>query len=399
MEKSYYEIWKAYEKMFDRMGLDYTIVEGDSGAMGGNSSHEFVALSEVGEGVIAFCTESGYAATEEKAAVVYHVDESEEALPMEEKATPGTTTIEAVAEYLGYETSRCVKALAFLADEEPVLVFIPGDRELNPTKLCNYLGIAEHQLAFADDATIESLGAYPGFTGPMGLKEGVRVLADSRVAKMKNVVTGANKKDAHCINVNYGRDFTCELVDDLLMIQEGDLCPISGKPLKLTRGIEVGNIFQLGQKYSKAMDAAFLDENGKSQYFWMGSYGVGISRSMAAIIEQYHDDKGIIWPLSVAPYQVMITLINVRDKEQVALGEEIYKKLTDEGIEVLFDDRKERPGVKFNDRDLIGIPLRITVGRKAAEGVVEYSTRKEMTNEDLSVEEVYKRIEEALKGI
>ena len=197
--------------------------------------------------------------------------------------------------------------------------------------------------------------------------------------------------------MNYGRDFECELVDDLLMVQEGDVCPLSGKPLSLARGIEVGNIFQLGQKYSSALKAAFLDENGKEQFFWMGSYGVGITRSMAAVIEQYHDEKGIIWPLSVAPYHVIITLINDRDETQAALAEKIYKELREKGVEVLFDDRKERPGIKFNDRDLIGIPLRVTVGKKAGEGIVEYSTRNEMENVNLSLSELYTQIEKELK--
>lgn len=396
MEKSYAEIWKAYEKIFNRMALHYTIVAGDAGAMGGNSSHEFIALSEVGEGVIAYNDESGYAATDEKCQVVYPVDESEALLNMEEKYTPNTTSIEAVAKFLGKATNKCLKALAYMAAGKLVLVFIPGDRELNETKLIHYLGIAEHELYFADEQSMVSSGAVAGFTGPVGLT-GVRMIGDSRIAKMHNLVAGANKKDAHLVNVNYGRDFECELVDDLLRVQEGDLCPLSGKPLSLARGIEVGNIFQLGQKYSSALKAAFLDENGKEQFFWMGSYGVGITRSMAAVIEQYHDEKGIIWPLSIAPYHVMITLINDRDETQRALAEKIYNELRGKGVEVLFDDRKERPGIKFNDRDLIGIPLRVTVGKKAGEGMVEYSTRKEMENVNLSLSELYAQIEKELK--
>ena len=333
---------------------------------------------------------------DEKCQVVYPVDESEALLNMEEKYTPNTTSIEAVAKFLGKATNKCLKALAYMAAGKLVLVFIPGDRELNETKLIHYLGIAEHELYFADEQSMVSSGAVAGFTGPVGLT-GVRMIGDSRIAKMHNLVAGANKKDAHLVNVNYGRDFECELVDDLLMVQEGDLCPLSGKPLSLARGIEVGNIFQLGQKYSSTLKAVFLDENGKEQFFWMGSYGVGITRSMAAVIEQYHDEKGIIWPLSIAPYHVMITLINNRNETQRALAEKIYNELRGKGVEVLFDDRKEHPGIKFNDRDLIGIPLRVTVGKKAGEGMVEYSTRKEMENINLSLSELYAQIEKELK--
>ena len=248
-----------------------------------------------------------------------------------------------------------------------------------------------------DDETIQKIGTFAGYTGPVDLK--VRKILDKRVTLMKNTVVGGNKEDHHYINCNFGRDFDGEIVEDLLMVQEGDVCPISGHPLKFARGIEVGNIFQLGTKYSKALNATFLDENGVSQYFWMGSHGIGITRSITAIIEQNNDEKGIIWPIQVAPYHVIISVVNINDEDQMALGEKIHDELESQGVEVMLDDRKERIGVKFNDRDLIGIPLRITVGKKANENVIEFSTRREMENVEMSSEEAINRIVEEVRKI
>ncbi|MCG4586456.1 His/Gly/Thr/Pro-type tRNA ligase C-terminal domain-containing protein, partial [Anaerosalibacter bizertensis] len=232
------------------------------------------------------------------------------------------------------------------------------------------------ELEIADEETIrEVTGAEPGFTGPINLKKEVKLLVDERITKMKNLIVGANETDHHIKNVNYGRDFTGEVIEDLLLVEAGDICPKCGKPLKMERGIEVGNIFQLGTKYSESLEATYLDEDGKEKYFVMGSYGIGVSRSMSAIVEQYHDDKGIVWPLVVAPYHAIITVINTKKEEQIELGEKLYNELKDMGIEVLLDDRKERAGVKFNDRDLIGIPIQITVGKKAGENIIEYSLR------------------------
>ena len=394
MKEAYMNMWRAYEVVFDRLKLDYKVVAGDAGAMGGNSSHEFIALSEVGEGVICYCDESGYAATDEKAKVVYHVDDSQvEAKEMEKVSTPNCITIEDVSDYLDIDKGHCLKAIDLMVKEEPVVVFIPGDRELNMAKLVGFLEEPEHEIIMMNDEEIvERLGSAVGFTGPKGLKEDVRVIIDSRVTEMKNLVIGANEEDGHYINANYGRDFTGEIADDLLMVEEGDIDEESGKELKFARGIEVGNIFQLGTKYSESLDAKYLDENGKDQYFYMGSYGIGVTRSVTAIVEQNHDDKGIIWPLVVAPYHAIITVINKNNEEQMEVAEKIYEKLLMNGVEVLFDDRKERPGVKFNDRDLIGIPLRVTVGKGAADGLVEYSTRAEMENSEIKVEEAIETI-------
>jgi prolyl-tRNA synthetase len=389
-------MWKAYDKVFTRLKLNYKVVQGDTGAMGGKVSHEFMAMSDVGEGEIAYCNNCDYAATDEKATVVYNVEEkNEEKLEKEKVHTPNTKTIEDLVSFLGIKASDTAKALIYKAKGEPVFVLIPGDRELNETKLCNVLRVAEHELEMADDETIKEItGADSGFSGPIGLKEGVRLLVDSRVTKMKNFVVGGNETDYHIINANYGRDFTGEVVEDLLLIEEGDICPKCGAVLNMDRGIEVGNIFQLGTKYSESLKATYLDENGKERPFVMGSYGIGVSRSMAAIVEQYHDDKGIIWPLVVTPYHVIITVINVKKEEQIALVEKIYNELESMGLEVLIDDRNERAGVKFNDRDLIGIPIRITVGKKAGENIVEYSLRNSDDKIEIDVKEIVDRIKE-----
>lgn len=395
MEEAYMNMWRSYEAVFDRLKLDYKIVAGDSGAMGGNSSHEFIALSEIGEGVIFYSEDSDFAATDEKAKVVYNVDDSTiQELPIEKVTTPNCKTIEEVATYLEVPESHCAKAIDLMVEGNPVLVIIPGDRELNMAKLISYLEVPEHDIFMMNDEEIsERLNSTPGFTGPTdSIPEDVRVLIDSRVTKMVNVVIGANEENTHYRYANFKRDFNGEVVEDLLMIQDGDVDPVTGSVLKSARGIEVGNIFQLGKKYSESLDAKFLDENGKEKHFYMGSYGIGITRSVTAVVEQNHDDRGIVWPLVVAPYHAIVTIVNTKDEVQNELGNKIYNELISKGVEVLLDDRKERAGVKFNDRDLIGIPLRITVGKGASENIVEYSTRKEMENINISSEEAVENI-------
>ena len=389
MREAYMNMWRAYEVVFNRLGLEYKIVAGDSGAMGGNSSHEFIALSDVGEGVICYSDESDFAATDEKAYVYYQVnDENVEKLPSEKVLTPNCKTIEEVSDFLNVDAAHCLKAVDLMVEGKPVIVFIPGDRELNMSKLVSYLKCPEHEIEMMEEKDILALNSSPGFTGPIGL--------DSRVTQMKNFVVGANEENYHIKNVNYGDDFEGEIVEDLLMVQDGDIDPETKSPLKFKRGIEVGNIFQLGQKYSKSMNATFLDENGKEQFFWMGSYGIGVTRSVSAIVEQNHDDKGMIWPLVVAPYHVIITVVNTKNEEQNTLAEKLYEKLLLQGVEVLLDDRKERVGVKFNDRDLIGIPLRITVGKKADEDIVEFSERKTLENVEMSSTEAYEKVMEII---
>lgn len=388
LEKSYQNMWDAYEFVFDNLDLDYKIVEGDTGAMGGRKSHEFIALSESGEGVILFTDKADDAFTDEKARIkIDPIIEDEKELALVE--TPGAKTIEEVSDFLDQSPNKCAKAIDLLVEGEPVFVFIPGDRELNMAKLISYLKVPEHEIQMLDDDSIlEKSGTVAGFTGPIGI-ENARIIIDKSLTQTNNLVIGANKKDHHYINANYGRDFEGEIAEDLILAKEGDQAYDGSGAYKAARGIEVGNIFQLGTKYSETIGANFLDQNGVSKPFIMGSYGIGISRSVSAIVEQHHDDKGIIWPTRVAPYHVIITMINPNNEEQKNLAEDIYQKLKYKNIDVLLDDRKERPGVKFNDRDLIGIPYRLTVGKDAGESIVEYSTRKEMVNEKIKADDAF----------
>ncbi|KNF07993.1 proline--tRNA ligase ProS [Gottschalkia purinilytica] len=400
MRKSYYDMWKAYEKIFERCGLKCKVVEGDSGAMGGSDSHEFTAISEYGESNIVYCDDCDYAATDEKAACLYEIESKNlEELSIEKVHTPNVKTIDDLTEFFSTTSDNFVKTLLYNVKDEVVAVLVPGNKELNEIKLLKIFKVPEHELFMAEESQVKEVtGAEVGFAGPINLKKDVRLLVDSRVTKMKNFIVGANETDYHIKNVNYGRDFTGEVIEDLLLVEEGDKCPKCGSILKMDRGIEVGNIFQLGTKYSEGLNATFLDENGKERKMLMGSYGIGVSRSMASIIEQYHDENGIIWPLSVAPYQVVVTIVNVKNEEQIQLGEELYKELSSLGIEVLLDDRNERAGVKFKDIDLIGIPIRVTVGKKASENIVEFSLRKEGNKQEINVNEVIDRIKEEFKN-
>ena len=397
LEKSYMIMYRAYEKIFDRLELDYKIVEGDNGSMGGHKSHEFIALSEVGEGEIAYSENGKYAATVEKAPVDYPVGQKEEEKELEEVKTPNCKTIEEVSTYLEEDKAKCLKAIDLMANGEKVLVFIPGDRELNMAKLESYLMLPDHQIEMMSDEDIISIGSVPGFTGPKGLED-VRIILDKSVTKLQNLVIGANKESSHYINANYKRDFDGEIAEDLLLVKEEDTIPGTNDLYHFARGIEVGNIFQLGTKYAEGLHANYLDENGKEQVIWMGSYGVGVTRCVSAIAEQYLDEKGIAWPMVVAPYHAIVTVLKSNDKSQAELGEKIYQDLVDQGFEVLIDDRKDRPGVKFNDRDLIGIPVRITVGRRAEEDIVEYSLRSDLDNkEEISSQEALDKASQYIK--
>ncbi len=393
LDKSYQDMYEAYEKIFTRCGLTFRPVEADTGAIGGSNSHEFTALSEVGESEIAYCEKCSMAATVERAECVDDAAESEEMLSMEEVYTPGTKTIDEVAAYLHMDKKKTIKALLFVKyDEEGkengyVAVFIRGDRELNMTKLVNALGIPEHAIQFAEEAAMSAAtGCVGGFTGPVGLHDCL-IVVDSELEGQKNMCAGANKPDHHVKNVNYGRDYKGDIVADLKLLKEGDPCPVCGAAVKHARGIEVGQVFKLGTKYSQAMNAIYKDENQKDQLIVMGCYGIGVTRTLAAVVEQHHDENGIIWPVSVAPYHVIVTLVNTKEAEQVRIAEEIYKSLTDQGIEVLLDDRDERAGVKFKDADLLGIPVRITVGKKVSEGLVEYKLRRDKDKMDLTIQE------------
>ena len=393
LNTAYMKQYHAYENIFTRCGLDYRIVEADNGPIGGSNSHEFSALSDWGESDILYCDDCGMAATAERAECRDAEPAKEEMKPLEKVHTPGTKTIEAVCDYLKLPMDKSIKALMFATYDTDlqlkgyVAAFVRGDRQLNMTKLVNALDIPAHYVEFADEEAMgEACGIVGGFTGPIGLKN-CTIVVDSELVDTVNMCAGANEEDHHMLGVCYGRDYTGDIVTDIKELQEGDPCPHCGKPVKFRRGIEVGQIFKLGKKYSESMNAKFKDENGDEHPYWMGCYGIGISRTMQAVVEQHHDDKGIIWPMSVAPYHVIVTVVKSDDETQMNLGAEIEKKLEDLGVEVLLDDRDERPGVKFNDADLIGIPIRITVGKLAGEGKVEYKLRRESETETMSADE------------
>lgn len=393
LDKSYEEMYAAYDRIFTRCGLTFRPVEADSGAIGGSNSHEFTALSEVGESEIAYCEACDMAATVERAACVDAAASSEAELPMEEVHTPGTKTIEEVADFLGLSQDQTMKALLFVTfDDEGkengyVAAFVRGDRELNMTKLVNALDIPEHSIEFADEEKMGAVtGCVGGFTGPVGLRN-CKIVVDSELPGLKNLCAGACKVDHHLKNVNYGRDYKGDIVTDIKVLKEGDACPVCGAPVKHARGIEVGQVFKLGTKYSQSMGAVYKDEKQKDQLIVMGCYGIGVTRTLAAIVEQHHDENGIIWPMAIAPYHTIITVMKPDDETQAQVAEQIYKELGDAGVEVLLDDRKERPGVKFKDADLLGIPVRITVGRGAGDGLVEYKLRRDAEKIEISIED------------
>jgi len=383
LDESYKAMYKAYCRIFERLGLDYIVVDADSGAMGGSGSQEFMVKSEVGEDTIAFCDACGYAANDEKAQCVpQQFDCPQGDLPLEKVHTPNVKTIEDLTAFFNTTPKLFVKTLIYKTDDgRAVAVMVRGDREVNETKLQNYLNCIELEMADYD-TVVKSTGAAVGFAGPVGIK--CDVVMDSEVALMKNFIVGANITDYHYKNVQIGRDFTPTATLDLRTIQQGDPCPKCGAQIKTAQGIEVGHIFKLGTKYSEALGCTVLDEAGKEQSVIMGCYGIGVNRCMAAVIEQYNDNNGIIWPVSVAPFHAVVVPVNVTDSVQMELAESIYNQLKSKGIETLIDDRDERPGVKFKDADLVGIPVRITVGKKAADGIVEYKLRKDAVLEELT---------------
>ena len=373
LDVSYKKMYDAYCRIFDRMGLDYVVVDADSGAMGGSGSQEFMVKSEVGEDVIAHCEACGYTANEEKAECVPDSFEfAENDKPMEKKDTPEAHTIEQLVNFLGVDARNFAKTIIYKIDGKYVAAMVRGDREVNEVKLKNLVGGVDIELA-EPFAVREITHAEVGFAGPIGLE--IPVYADHEVMKMHAMVIGANETDKHFINVEPCRDFTPDKVADLRVAVDGDICPRCGKRIDTFHGIEVGHIFKLGTKYAKALGVSFPTESGEERTAIMGSYGIGINRCIAAAIEQNSDENGIVWPVSIAPYHVSVIPVNVKDETISALAEKIYAELLEKGIEAIIDDRDERPGVKFKDCDLTGIPLRITVGKKAGEGIVEYKVR------------------------
>ncbi|MFE8699113.1 proline--tRNA ligase [Cytobacillus sp. FJAT-54145] len=375
LDEVYDKLYKAYSNVFSRCGLNFRAVIADSGAMGGKDTHEFMVLSDVGEDTIAYSDSSDFAANIEMAPVNVKYEKSTDSLKDLEKVhTENQKTIEEVSAFLNVEASLCIKSLLFKVDEQYVLVLVRGDHEVNDIKLKNLFEAATVELATAEE-TKEILGCSVGSLGPIKT-ENVEIVADHAVEAVVNAVCGANEEDYHFVNVNPERDFQVNRYADLRFIKEGDPSPDGNGTILFAKGIEVGHVFKLGTRYSEAMNATYLDENGRTQPMIMGCYGIGVSRTMAAIAEQFNDESGLVWPVNIAPYDLHLIPINMKDESQANLAEELYSTFKQNRYEVLMDDRQERPGVKFADSDLIGLPVRITVGKKASEGVVEVKVRK-----------------------
>jgi prolyl-tRNA synthetase len=391
-DASYRKMYDAYGAIFSRCGLQYSAVEAESGAIGGSYSQEFMVLADTGEDAIAVCDGCRYAANIERAEIAADLTAppGETMKPLEQRETPGQTTVEQVAAYLGVPRQAVVKTLLYEADGRVVGVLVRGDRQVNEAKLVKHL--QTERLRFADRATIERITGGPeGFSGPVGLST-VTILADHEVRGMCNIVVGANAPDVHYVNANSGRDFGVDRYLDVRMVSENDPCTRCGKPLRIVRGIEVGHVFKLGTKYSASMDATYLDAGGTTQPIVMGCYGIGVGRTAAAAIEQHHDADGIVWPLPIAPLQVMVVLVNVADSRSWETAQSLHDALEAAGVEVLLDDRDERPGVKFKDADLIGLPLRVTIGKALAQGQVELMARRARRTTMVRVEEVVPRV-------
>ncbi|MGG1292539.1 proline--tRNA ligase [Bacillus smithii] len=376
LDEVYDRIFQAYSNIFRRLGLNFRAVIADSGAMGGKDTHEFMVLSEIGEDTIAYSDSSDYAANIEMAPVVSTYEKPDEPLKERQKvSTPNAKTIEEVSKLLNVEETRCIKTLLFKVDDKYVLVLVRGDHEVNDVKVKNYFQASVVELASPEEVK-SVLGCPIGSLGPVEVKEGIQVIADHAVQAIVNGVCGANEDGWHFVNVNPERDFQVTAYTDLRFIQEGDPSPDGKGTIRFAKGIEVGHVFKLGTRYSEAMEAYYLDENGKSQPMIMGCYGIGVSRTVSAVAEQFNDEKGFIWPKQIAPFDVHLIAVNTKDEVQRELAEQLYQSLQKERYEVLFDDRPERAGVKFADADLIGLPVRVTVGKKASEGIVEVKVRK-----------------------
>jgi prolyl-tRNA synthetase len=383
-EVTYQKMYDAYQRIFKRCGLSFRAVEADTGTIGGSFSHEFMVLADTGEDTLVICKNCSYAANMEKAAVQpsEKTGVESELQPLQKIETPGKRKVEVVCDFLGISSKELVKTMVYLADGDPVAVLIRGDHEVQPVKLKNMLGAVDVELA--DEKQVYDITGTPsGYLGPIGLE--IPVAADQEVAAMVNFTVGANEKNYHVQNANLPRDFKVFQVADLRQVTQDDRCPACSGDLELTKGIEVGHIFKLGDSYSKALKATFQDNNSEEQNFIMGCYGIGVSRTIAAAIEQNHDQHGIIFPLPLAPLQAIILNLDPKNEEITSAAESFYSKMQKEGLEVLLDDRDERPGSKFKDADLIGIPYRVTIGKRfVQEGEIEIRTRKDGKTQSMS---------------
>lgn len=392
LDISYNSMYEAYKNIFLRCDIECKAAEADSGAMGGSGSAEFMVKSEVGEDDIVFCSACDYAANIEKSPATAEVMQTEELKEIEKVHTPNAKTIEELVSFFNTDSKNFAKTLIYKVDEKVVAVMVRGDREANEVKIVNALGGAV-EIELADDKTVfAATSAKTGFAGPMNLKVD-ELLVDEEVANMYNFIVGANETEYHYTNVNYSRDFAGK-VGDFRKVTEGEKCPKCGAPINIARGIEVGHIFKLGTKYSESMNAVFTDQDGTQKPFIMGCYGIGVNRTLAAVIEQHNDENGIVWPLEVAPYEVIVVPAVFKDEVQMKKAEELYNSLKDIGVDVILDDRNERAGIKFKDADLLGIPMRITVGKKISEGDVEFKLRSSADLEVIAYDRVIDRVKE-----
>ncbi|WP_286357353.1 proline--tRNA ligase [Faecalibaculum rodentium] len=389
LDAGYAKMYDAYCRIFDRLGLDYRIVKADTGVMGGLLSEEYQALSSIGEDTVVHCPSCGFSSNLEITEVpdTAAMDASDP-LEMEKRHTPNAGTIEEISAFLEREPSDFVKTLIYDADGKLYAFCLPGDRELNETKAGKLLGALELTLATPEQVQ-EATKAAVGFAGPVGLD--IPVILDRQVLKKKNFIVGANETDNHFLNVNV-TDFEPWKVADISQVREGDICPNCGEPLAFEHGIEVGNLFKLGTKYAESMDLKYLDENNQLQPVWMGSYGIGLERCMAAVADQHHDEAGLIWPLEIAPFQIAIVPVSMKNETQAKAALKLYEDLKAAGVQVVLDDRPERAGVKFKDMELIGIPYRVTVGRGIDSGMVEWTERESGVREEIPVDMVKERI-------
>ena len=396
LDEEFLNMKDTYSRIFTRCGLKFRPVDADSGAIGGSGSQEFHVLAESGEDEIIYSDGSDYAANIEKATSVLVNPPKEDEKEVELVHTPDCPTIEALAKYLNVPENKTVKALMYkdMGTDEIYMVLIRGDFEVNEVKLKNTLNAVEVEMA--SDEEIEKLGLKKGYIGPYKLPAEVKIVADLSVPEISNHIVGSHQKDYHYANINYGRDYKADIVADIRTAKVGETC-VTGGTLHSARGIECGHIFKLGDKYSKAMNATYLDENGKTQIMLMGCYGIGVSRTMAATIEQNYDENGLLWPVALAPYIVDVIPANIKDENQKSLAEELYKDFQDANIDVMIDDRDEKPGFKFKDADLIGFPFKVIAGKKASEGVVELKIRRTGETLEISKDEVVEKVKELMK--